>query len=236
LYGYLDVHFQPVVDLHEHEICSVEALIRPDGLPPTDAFLAALRTDDEFAVEVTALAVQRGFALLRQMPVHVSLSINAPARLMGDGQVAEKIDIRDYDETLLSRFIIEITERDVLYSGAGEAAREAHELGIRVAVDDFGTGESGLTRLLQLPFDVIKVDKIFVERITHDQEAERVIRAIATMARVLRTHSVAEGVETEAQAAVLKAVGIDWGQGWLWHKAMPADDLLRLLGVEAAAN
>ena len=122
-----------------------------------------------------------------------------------------------------------------MHGDAWEYAERAKALGMRVAIDDFGMGSSSLARLLELDFDIIKIDKAFVRRIAKDPHAEKVIRAIATLARSLRTTTIAEGIEFEEQAAIVRAIGVDYGQGWLWHKAMPREEFLALPNLGANA-
>lgn len=105
-------------------------------------------------------------------------------------------------------------------------ARENH---VRVAMDDFGTGNSGLAQLLGLTFDVLKIDRSQIEHLMKDPTADRLLRGIVALATVLRARTVAEGVETAAQAFFLQAVGVDYGQGWFWSGALPAADVPKAL-------
>jgi EAL domain-containing protein (putative c-di-GMP-specific phosphodiesterase class I) len=100
-----------------------------------------------------------------------------------------------------------------------------------VALDDFGTGYSSMALLRQLPIDVMKVDRSFVVGLGVDDGAMAVTRAIVTLARSLRLHLVAEGVETEAQAEVLRSLGCDELQGYLFSRPVPAAEFERLAGL-----
>jgi sensor c-di-GMP phosphodiesterase-like protein len=96
-------------------------------------------------------------------------------------------------------------------------------------MDDFGTGNSGLAQLLGQTFDVLKIDRSQVELLLKDPTADRLVRGIVALAGVLRARTVAEGVETAAQAFFLQAAGVDCGQGWFWSKALPPEELPRVI-------
>ncbi|MBN9115752.1 MAG: EAL domain-containing protein, partial [Pandoraea sp.] len=99
------------------------------------------------------------------------------------------------------------------------------KLGARIYLDDFGTGYSSLAQLARLPFDVIKLDRSFVTSVDSDTNAQALVSSVFTLAKALGFSVVAEGVETDAQAAFLRQAGIERAQGYLYAKPMPAHDL-----------
>jgi EAL domain-containing protein (putative c-di-GMP-specific phosphodiesterase class I) len=105
-------------------------------------------------------------------------------------------------------------------------------IGVRVAIDDFGTGYSSLARLHRLPVDLIKLDRAFVTDIDERPEARGMAAAILQVSTAIGASIVAEGVETESEAATLVDLGYTVGQGYLFAKAMPIDDLSRRLSLE----
>ena len=107
----------------------------------------------------------------------------------------------------------EITERRALDDLGRAAIREIRRIGAKIALDDFGTGNSGLQQLIGLEVDILKIDRSFVLGLGRDRSAERLVRGIAALANVLRVGLVAEGVETEAPALFLRAVGVREGAG-----------------------
>jgi len=243
-------HYQPILDLNSEEIVGVEALMRRDGVPPSRAQLEELSRDHEQAADVSADVCLQALDLIGALPGACEwyVSVNVPSDILGSGLLLERLAISEYSPDILRRFVIEVTERDPLHDKAWEAIKGARKLGIRLAIDDFGMGRNGLDRLLKFEHgvDIIKIDKTFVDRLAPApaeerrgqkrvkearRHAERVIRAIASVSSIMRTRSVAEGIERREQAAILRAVGVDFGQGWLWHEAMPREDLLALAGL-----
>jgi EAL domain-containing protein (putative c-di-GMP-specific phosphodiesterase class I) len=116
-------------------------------------------------------------------------------------------------------------------------------IGIGIAIDDFGTGYSSLAYLDRFPADVIKIDRSFVERLGGSESDTELLNAIVRLAQTLGKVTVAEGVETEAQARALRMMGCELAQGFLFHRPMPEDQIERLLrnagevprdGLEAA--
>jgi sensor c-di-GMP phosphodiesterase-like protein len=99
------------------------------------------------------------------------------------------------------------------------------DLGVKTALDDFGIGHSSLALLRSLPVDALKIDKSFVRDITRDSTAAGIVGSICTLANSVGVDSVAEGVETAEQAHLLRDFGCRYGQGYLWGKAMPAEQL-----------
>ncbi|MER5269180.1 EAL domain-containing protein, partial [Actinosynnema sp. NPDC002837] len=112
-----------------------------------------------------------------------------------------------------------------------QAMGELVERGIRFAVDDFGTGYSSLARLRDLPAQIIKVDRRFVSGVGNDRSDLAVARAVVDMARALGRTCVAEGVETATQFDVLRELGADAFQGWLFSRPVPAEDIRSLLAM-----
>jgi EAL domain-containing protein (putative c-di-GMP-specific phosphodiesterase class I) len=130
---------------------------------------------------------------------------------------------------------IEVTE-DILIRDpdmAGQTLARLREAGVRVALDDFGTGYSSLGYLQQLTFDTVKLDRAFVAGLGSASAAERIVDAVVSIAHGLGARVVAEGVETVAQLARLRAIGCDEAQGFLLGRPIPAADLVALLRSDA---
>jgi EAL domain-containing protein (putative c-di-GMP-specific phosphodiesterase class I) len=101
--------------------------------------------------------------------------------------------------------------------------------GLRIALDDFGTGFASLTHLFTVPVDAIKIDKSFVDRLTHGDKSAVIVEGLISIARKLAIRVIAEGVETQRQAAQLLAFGCKLGQGYLYSKAVHRDEVTAML-------
>ena len=129
---------------------------------------------------------------------------------------------------------LEITESLAMTNVSENTARlrEIRKLGVRVAIDDFGTGYSSLSQLARLPADYLKIDRAFVVGLPGDAHAATLVASVISLAHSLGLRVIAEGVETEEQAKVLRELGCDEFQGYLFGKPLPLGDFMRL--VEAA--
>jgi len=121
------------------------------------------------------------------------------------------------------RLWLEITEEHAIDTAHRAVLQELRGLGCSVALDDFGTGYSGLTYLQQLPIDVLKIDGSFVARLEQDPMSRAITSAITYLAAALDVTLVAEGIETEAQAELLRTMGVNIGQGYHLGRPAPAD-------------
>ncbi len=237
--GEFEVFGQPIVDLGSGRVDAVETLLRwrrADGtvLAP-GAFLDVLEASPlmpavgEFVLRTSCdLAAQWERALGAGAPaVHVNVS----AEQLG-GSLAEQVD-RVLAQTGLSAhlLVLELTEThttritDALL-GELETVRAR---GVRIAIDDLGTGYSGLARLTELPVDLLKIDLQFVAGLGRDRRCDAVVRAVLGIGRALGMQVVAEGVETAEQADLLRAYGATTAQGYRFARPVPAADLPALL-------
>ena len=135
----------------------------------------------------------------------------------------------------LDRLTLEVTESALLddLSRAKAVVGELKELHCRLALDDFGTGYSSLRHLQALPFDKLKVDRAFVGSMTEVRESRKIVAAVIGLGQSLGLMTVAEGVETREQANMLHWLGCDLGQGWLYGKPAPAEEIPRMMAVGA---
>ncbi len=235
------VHYQPRVQPSDGRILSAEALIRwqhPErGLLYPGAFIDVAESSgliDEVGRWVLDAACAQAAAWRRDGTPLQRVSVNLSTRQLGSG------DLTRYVREALSRsglpaeaLELEVTE-SLLMGDPGEACAQLAEMrrmGVTIALDDFGTGYSSMSILLQLPIDVMKIDRSFVVGLGSDDGAMAVTRAIVALARSLRLHLVAEGVETEAQAEVLRLMGCDELQGYLFSRPVPADRFEQLPGL-----
>jgi sensor c-di-GMP phosphodiesterase-like protein len=156
------------------------------------------------------------------------ISINVPPVILDPGRLKPIVEHFKLDR-YADRLVCEITERQALTDAGREALIQAVPLGFRVAMDDFGTGQSSLKQLIGLPLDILKIDKSQIGALMKDHTADRLLRGLVALAAALRVKVIAEGVETREQAFFLQAAGVDAGQGWLWSKAVLPDELERLI-------
>ncbi|MEM1334586.1 MAG: EAL domain-containing protein, partial [Actinomycetota bacterium] len=171
-------------------------------------------------VEVDRWVVAEAARLLAADPDGTPIAINVSGRHLGSETfLADVIDpIEDYGIDP-SRVLVEVTESAVL-DDVGRAASyldHLRGLGIRIAIDDFGTGYASLSYLRQLPIDIIKIDRTF----TRDEESRSLVSMVVETARLLSLSVVAEGVEDEAQADVLRVLGVDRLQGYHFGRPAP---------------
>ncbi len=233
--GELTVLYQTVVDGRSGVPVALEALLRwqrPGGelLLPED-FLEVLESSDLIhgvgertlrqACGDAAELLSRGFALA----VHVNVSAR---ELAGPGLLAHVRSALADTELPPELLVLEITETK-LVTVTGSLLRDLfalRDLGVRIAVDDFGTGYSTLTHLVELPVDLVKLDKGFVAEMVDSHSARAVCNGVAAMAAGLGIVAVAEGVETQAQADLLAEMGYHHLQGYLYSRPRPLADLL----------
>jgi EAL domain-containing protein (putative c-di-GMP-specific phosphodiesterase class I) len=155
----------------------------------------------------------------------------SPSQLSDGATVPTIMDMLARHGIAPQRLELEITETAVMANPAA-ASRVIDELkaqGIRISLDDFGTGQSSLGRLRELPFDKLKIDRAFVSSLLEDNASETIVRAILAMCHGLGIRVIAEGIETREQAARLIGFGCQGGQGYLFGKPKSAADTLALL-------
>jgi len=232
--GGLVLHFQPKIDLRTGCTVGVEALARlrdqkGDLLPPAD-FLAALAQGGQLR-ELTAQVMELGIAQAARWRAEgnpLSVAINIPAPALAEpgfaGRVQAVLERHDVPGELL---FVEVTEEALLQDrAAGRAALHAvRAIGVRVSLDDYGTGWSSLTYLKDLPLDEIKLDRTFVRNMAEDRRTIRIVESTVALAHALDLVVVAEGVETEADRDAVLAAGADLGQGYLFARPTPAADV-----------
>lgn len=236
--GELFLHYQPIVSLEEMRVTGVEALVRwlhpRRGVLAPDAFIPL--------AEETGLIDPLGRAVLaeacRQAVVWASehggltMSVNLSARQLQRpdfvDDVAELLRDTGLDPSLL---VLEITE-SVLMRDAEESVerlRGLNDLGVRLAIDDFGIGYSSLSYLKRFPVDILKIDKSFVDGLTQGAEESALARAIVQIGRSLRLRTVAEGIERADQLVRLREIGCDFGQGYYVSAPVPAYEISKML-------
>ncbi|MCE7001133.1 EAL domain-containing protein [Saccharothrix sp. S26] len=223
--GQLVLHYQPIVDLATSAAAGAEALVRwqrpGHGLLGPGEFIG-LAEETGLIVplgnKVLAGACEQAMRWLQQgrsLGVTVNVStrqLSAPAFLPSLDRVLKTTGLPP------ERLTIEVTESVWADGAAMRGLMEVRETGVRVALDDFGTGYSSLSYLQRYPFDVVKIDRSFTGALSDTGRTAGVVRCIIDLAEVLGAHTVAEGIETQAQADWLRNAGCAYAQGYLFGR------------------
>ena len=228
------VHYQPIIALDTGVCVGAEALIRwrrPDGSMIRPDLFIPVAEDSDLILPITdqviacVIADMRA-ALLADRELHIA--INLCASDIETGRVLDVLERALAGTGIEAQQIwLEATERGFINVEAARATIDkARARGHAVAIDDFGTGYSSLSSLQNLPLDALKIDKSFVDTIGTDAATSSVTPHIIDMARTLNMLIVAEGIETQQQADYLRERKVEFGQGWLFAKALPATEFL----------
>ena len=239
-----ELHYQPKFGLETGEVSGVEALARwhhPErgDVPPTVFVPLA---------EETGLIVPLGEWVLGEACRQAKewqdprrpfrpprISVNLSVRQLRQDDLVETVARILGESDLPPRALsLEITE-GLMVEDEERLLATLHDLkslGLNLEIDDFGTGYSSFSYLKRLPVEVLKIDRSFVEDLTENPEARKVVGGIVDLAHALNLHTVAEGIETKAQLEMLKALGCEFGQGYLFSRPVPASDIPRLLSPQ----
>lgn len=228
----LEVHYQPFVDALSGERRGFEALVRwrhpVRGLIPPDQFIA-LAEETGLIVPLGEFVLRRACADAAGWPSDLMVAVNLSPIQFKEAELFEMICGALADSGLPpQRLEVEITESVLLERGSENHAfmERLKQLGVELALDDFGTGYSSLSYLTAFPFDKIKIDKSFIRNLTEQPRSSAIISSIVTLARGLDMSVTAEGVETREEFDRLKALGVNFAQGYLFGRPQPIERIL----------
>jgi diguanylate cyclase (GGDEF)-like protein/PAS domain S-box-containing protein len=243
----LDVHYQPFVNLKTRKVVGLEALMRwrhpVHGMVPADQFIPV--------AEETGLIVPMGNFVLHRTLQNMSawrkagvplvpMSLNIAPAQMQRGELQSTISTLLKTHGVRPDMLqLEMTERSMFDPRAPAAENRQdsmsrlRDLGVKIAIDDFGTGYSSLSYLKHWRVDSLKIDRSFVRDIVTDSSDLAIVSAIIAIAKHLHIEVVAEGIEGYQQAEILQRLGCTIGQGFLFARPMPADQVVELLGDSA---
>lgn len=245
--GEFEMHFQPIISLDSGELAACEALVRWNrpgvGIIGPAGFLPA--------IERAGLTVELGWQIIDRAleawgalragaageldDVRVSINIDA-AQLRAPTLTDYLLNAAEQHGVPLDRLVVEVTEHALLSGDVPIAQLVAlRERGVSVALDDFGTGYSSLAQASSLPLDILKIDRGFLPDPELHAQQRALIRDILAFATTLRLSVTAEGVESAAVADALRELGVDFGQGWHWARAMPVVELAAWLAARGRA-
>ena len=241
------VYYQPIVSLGSGQIVGFETLSRwqrPEGLVMPGEFIAIA---DETGIILPinrqllydACRQLRSWQQLFPSDPPLTININITSKEFAQPELASQIG-KTLQETGVDPGCVnvEITET-IAMADAGRSSvvlSELKALGVCLDIDDFGTGYSSLSRLQAFPVDALKIDRAFISRIDTDPETHEIVRIIVMLAHGLRLKVVAEGVETPRQAEMLKEIGCEMAQGYLYSKPAPAETIEQLLRISRATG
>jgi diguanylate cyclase (GGDEF)-like protein len=218
-------HFQPLVGLQDGRVRGYEILARwthaTRGPIPPDQFIPAAEASGAIC-DLTFNLLRKACKETAELDGALHLSLNVSPVQLEEPEFAQKL-LKVLAEAGFdpSRLEIELTEAALVtdLAAAREVVEALQKKGVRVALDNFGTGHASLTQLRQLPFDMLKIDRSFIRAMSADKEAAIMVRTIISMAKSLSLTVVAEGVETAEQARTLAGLGCDMAQGYYFGRA-----------------
>jgi diguanylate cyclase (GGDEF)-like protein len=231
----LDVHYQPIVSSQGGRMVGVEALLRwthatRGAIPPATFIPVAEQMG--LMDTIGGFVLRRTLEEARRWPDELYVAVNLSPLQVRDSTIVDMVRLALAESGVApSRLVLEITE-GVLIDNPDEMVRrinDLHDLGVRVALDDFGSGYSNLGYLQRFPLDKLKIDKSFVAALGRSSNGGVIIQAIVALARALGLSVLVEGVETEHQRVLLRLAGCDEMQGFLFAKPAPAKAIDRLL-------
>jgi diguanylate cyclase (GGDEF)-like protein/PAS domain S-box-containing protein len=238
--------YQPSIEMKSGRIVAVEALIRwrhpergnvaPDEFIPIAESLGLIRQIDQWVLE-TACRQLLQWDEARLPPLRMAVNVSAgsfghPDFLQGVCQALQEIGIPP------KRLLVELTESAILRLGEDteRAMLALHNLGVAVAIDDFGTGYSSLAYLKLPAVAYLKIDRSFVTGLPMNANDVAITEAMVAIARSLELHTIAEGIETEGQHEFLLRAGCQEGQGFLYSRPLPPDEIERLLAPRTTGS
>ena len=241
----LVLYYQPVVDAQTGRIVSVESLMRWQrpgvGLVMPDGFID-LAEQSGLIVEMGDWAIGQACRQMRAWQnAHYgieSVAVNVSGvQLQSDGFVARVQQTLESAGLAPDALTLEVTETALIgqFEYVVEQLKYLRELGVRILVDDFGTGYASLKYLKMLPIDGLKIDRLFVKDLPDSPPDESIVAAVVSLARAAGFKLVAEGIDTEAQADYLRAAGVPYLQGFLFDKGLPATEITGRLHEEHRA-
>ncbi len=237
----LSLHYQPLINLESGDTVGYEALVRWQH--PTRGLV--MPNDFVPIAEETGLIVQLGEWVIRnavaeaaRWPEQLSVSINlSPLQMKSGSLISTIVNAIAGAQVDPHRVEFEITETVLMHETEVNLAtlHRLREIGVRIALDDFGTGYSSLNYLRSFPFDKIKIDRCFIENVDSREDCQAIVRAVTSLATSLGMVTTAEGVENIEQLDQLKIEGCTQVQGFLFSKAVPADELTNLRSRKSTA-
>ena len=245
-----ELHYQPIVDVASGKVCALEALVRWNhpvrGMVPPDQFIPAAE-ETGLILPMGRLILQKACAQAKdwqeRLPGHdgLCMGINLSARqLQQVSFVGDTMQVIAESGVRPSTLILEITESVLMHDTESHIAKlsQLKSLGLRLAMDDFGTGYSSLSFLSQLPIDILKIAKPFVEGLGRSTRDQAFAAAIVRLGQTVGMSLIAEGVERVDQLEELRRLGCDMVQGWYFARAGDAASTEALLmeGVEPGAR
>ncbi len=230
---WLDMHYQPKVDLARNRVVGAEGLARinhpihgilgPASFLP-DASISSLRRLTEFVIKKAFF----DWNVMRNAGRNLHLSVNSPVQALTGPGLANLV--REFHPRAIDwpGLILEITEDEAVreFDSVLEAAVQLRIYGVSLAIDDFGSGYSSFARLKQFPFSEIKLDRSYVANCASDPVNARICQSIVDLARATGANCVAEGIETEADWAALIDMQCDLGQGYFFGRPMSVGKLI----------
>jgi diguanylate cyclase (GGDEF)-like protein/PAS domain S-box-containing protein len=233
------VHYQPIVDLATGAIVGMEALLRwqhPErGLVGPDTFIPVAE-DSRLIIPIGEWVLGEACRQLRRWRDQgfnrLRIAVNLSARQFQQQDLAKTVEAALLASDLPPQSLeLEITESVAMHSAEWTAGvlRVLQRMGVRISIDDFGTGQSSLSYLKHFPLTTLKIDRAFVKDIRVNPDGEAIVNAVIALAHVLKLRVVAEGVETAEQIAFLREVGCEEIQGYFYSRPLPADQLRGVL-------
>lgn len=232
-------NLQPQYDIN-HNLRGFEALARmkdDDGsfISPVDFIPVAEKTGlvDRIDMRVFELSMEFLDKITRETGTEIMMSVNVSVRhLMKNTFIEDIKNILKAHNIAPERVEIEITE-SIMIDSAEKALQRINEIkamGMKVAIDDFGTGYSSLSYLNNFPSDLLKIDKAFIDQMNMSESSKQYVAMIISIGHILHLKVISEGVESPDQVEVLKKIGCDYIQGFVWGKPMPPEEAARLVG------
>ncbi len=236
----LELHYQPITDTATGDVVAAEALLRwshpQEGMIPPDAFVPVAEKTG-MMVEIGEFVIRRACEQLRDWidggmdPIRIAINLSLCQLTRGDvvSVVAGALEQYDIDPELIE---IELSERGVLncHPEVVSEVRRLKDIGVRISIDDFGTGQAAISYLKDLPIDVIKIDRSYVSGAARSVRDEAIASGMVAMAERLDATVIAEGVETADQLQMLRAWGSHECQGFLFSPAVPGAAFLEKFG------